>query len=96
MCCNITLRFNHTENCKPWLCLAQILQHSSAQLWSSSRLVAQGNLEESEDGIHLGPLALKHDTQVSSSSAVHIINSCKSQCPKTILKYSPCSESLSF
>jgi hypothetical protein len=50
---------------KAWLYLVQILQHSSAQLWSSSRLVAQGNLEESEDGIHLGPLALKHDTQVS-------------------------------
>ncbi|KDR17548.1 CAS1 domain-containing protein 1, partial [Zootermopsis nevadensis] len=44
----------------------EILQHSAAQLWSSSRLVAQGNLEESEDGIHLGPLALKHDTQVSN------------------------------
>ncbi|GFG40632.1 hypothetical protein Cfor_06669 [Coptotermes formosanus] len=42
----------------------EILQHSSAQLWSSSRLVAQGNLEESQDGIHLGPLALKHDTQI--------------------------------
>jgi len=53
------------EGCEAWLCLVQILQHSSAQLWSSSRLVAQGNLEESEDGIHLGPLALKHDTQVS-------------------------------
>lgn len=43
----------------------QILRHSRAQLWSSSRLIAQGHLEESEDGLHLGPLALKHDTQVS-------------------------------
>ncbi|XP_067001977.1 N-acetylneuraminate 9-O-acetyltransferase [Anabrus simplex] len=42
----------------------EILRHSSAQLWSSSRQVAQGNLDESPDGIHLGPLALKHDTQI--------------------------------
>ncbi|XP_046397120.1 N-acetylneuraminate 9-O-acetyltransferase [Ischnura elegans] len=42
----------------------EILQHSGAQLWSSSRLIAQGNLEESDDGLHIGPLALKHDTQI--------------------------------
>ncbi|KAJ9581661.1 hypothetical protein L9F63_023160, partial [Diploptera punctata] len=42
----------------------EILQHSAAQLWSSARLVAQGNLEEMQDGIHQGPLALKHDTQI--------------------------------
>ncbi|PSN53759.1 hypothetical protein C0J52_06243 [Blattella germanica] len=37
---------------------------AAMELWSSSRLVAQGNLEESQDGLHLGPLALKHDTQL--------------------------------
>jgi N-acetylneuraminate 9-O-acetyltransferase len=40
------------------------LQHSRAELWSSSRLVAQGHLQESEDGLHLGPLVLRHDTQI--------------------------------
>ncbi|XP_059469024.1 N-acetylneuraminate 9-O-acetyltransferase [Neocloeon triangulifer] len=42
----------------------EILQHSKAELWSSSRLVAQGNLDESDDGLHLSPLVLKHDTQI--------------------------------
>nr|CAD7458913.1 unnamed protein product [Timema tahoe] len=42
----------------------QILQHSAALLWSSSRLVAQGTLNESPDGLHMSPLALKHDTQI--------------------------------
>lgn len=42
----------------------EILQHSAAKMWVSSRFVADGNLGESPDGIHLGPLTLKHDTQI--------------------------------
>ncbi|XP_047110561.1 N-acetylneuraminate 9-O-acetyltransferase isoform X1 [Schistocerca piceifrons] len=43
---------------------SQILLHSRALLWSSTKLVAQGSPDETTDGIHLGPTALKYDTQM--------------------------------
>lgn len=44
--------------------MLQVLSHSSAELWWSARLVAQGMINESPDGIHLAARALKHDTQI--------------------------------
>jgi len=37
---------------------------SSVQIWSSSRLVAHGFLDEMEDGIHAGESVLGWDTQI--------------------------------
>ncbi|XP_017777823.1 PREDICTED: CAS1 domain-containing protein 1 [Nicrophorus vespilloides] len=42
----------------------EILSYSSAELWWSARLVAQGMLSESKDGIHLTPRSLQHNTQI--------------------------------
>ncbi|GAB6019038.1 hypothetical protein CHUAL_000666 [Chamberlinius hualienensis] len=43
----------------------EILDSSEVHIWSSSRLVSQGyNLEDSEDGIHIGKVALKYDLQI--------------------------------
>ncbi|CAH0545848.1 unnamed protein product [Brassicogethes aeneus] len=42
----------------------QVLTYSSAYLWWSVRLVGQGMITESPDGIHLAKRALKHDTQI--------------------------------
>jgi N-acetylneuraminate 9-O-acetyltransferase len=38
--------------------------YSSAHIWSSSRLVAHGFLDEMEDGIHVGKMSLDWDTQI--------------------------------
>lgn len=42
----------------------EVLSHSSVELWWSARLVAQGMIAESPDGVHLAPRALKHDVQI--------------------------------
>ncbi|XP_049818602.1 N-acetylneuraminate 9-O-acetyltransferase isoform X2 [Aethina tumida] len=42
----------------------QVLTHSEAFLWWSVRLVGQGMISESPDGIHLASRALRHDTQI--------------------------------
>lgn len=44
--------------------LFQVLTHSEAFLWWSVRLVGQGMISESPDGIHLASRALRHDTQI--------------------------------
>ncbi|KAJ8927725.1 hypothetical protein NQ314_019786 [Rhamnusium bicolor] len=41
-----------------------VLSHSAADLWWSVRLVGQGMILESPDGIHLAQKALRHDTQI--------------------------------
>ncbi|XP_067685782.1 N-acetylneuraminate 9-O-acetyltransferase-like isoform X1 [Haliotis asinina] len=41
-----------------------LLRHSDAKLWKSSRLVAQGMKKESEDGLHISKLALDLDVQI--------------------------------
>lgn len=42
----------------------QALEHSGAEIWSSSRLIARGLLHESGDGQHMWPQALTLDTQI--------------------------------
>jgi len=42
----------------------EILRSSLVQIWSSSRLVSQGYNQDCEDGIHIGKVALKYDTQI--------------------------------
>ncbi|KAJ8956961.1 hypothetical protein NQ317_006732 [Molorchus minor] len=42
----------------------EVLSQSAAHLWWSKRLVGQGMVTESPDGIHLAKKALKHDTQI--------------------------------
>ncbi|KAL1517980.1 hypothetical protein ABEB36_001672 [Hypothenemus hampei] len=42
----------------------EILTHSKANLWWSIRLIGQGMLEESPDGIHLAERPLRHCTQI--------------------------------
>ncbi|XP_063235873.1 N-acetylneuraminate 9-O-acetyltransferase isoform X2 [Bacillus rossius redtenbacheri] len=42
----------------------EVLRHSAAQVWASARLVARGTLDESADGLHLGPLGLRHAAQI--------------------------------
>ncbi|KAF2905223.1 hypothetical protein ILUMI_00947 [Ignelater luminosus] len=42
----------------------EVLSYSAAELWWSARLVAQGMVSESPDGIHLATRALQHDTQI--------------------------------
>lgn len=42
----------------------QILSHSSAHLWESSRLVGAGVLEQSPDGYLASPLSLRHKIQL--------------------------------
>ncbi|KAL5006102.1 hypothetical protein ScPMuIL_017260 [Solemya velum] len=44
------------------------LEKSVAQLWSSSRLVAQGLKKESVDGIHMSDAAIHHDIQMLLNS----------------------------
>lgn len=67
------LNFPYTENdChlvkypafKSHSYILQVLSYSSAELWWSARLVAQGMISESPDGIHLAPRALHHTTQI--------------------------------
>uniref|UniRef100_U5EYQ3 Putative conserved plasma membrane protein n=1 Tax=Corethrella appendiculata TaxID=1370023 RepID=U5EYQ3_9DIPT len=41
-----------------------ILRYSNVQIWSSSKLIASGLLDEMIDGYKLGKLALKHDIQM--------------------------------
>ena len=41
-----------------------ILQYSDAQIWSSSRSIATGLMDETNDGYKLGSLALQHDVQI--------------------------------
>lgn len=43
----------------------QILSDTQVKLWWSSRLVAQGSLGTSSDGLHASHVAVKYDTQVS-------------------------------
>lgn len=42
----------------------EVLSHSAAELWWSARLVAQGMVSESPDGIHLNSRPLRHITQI--------------------------------
>ncbi|XP_072399865.1 N-acetylneuraminate (7)9-O-acetyltransferase [Diabrotica undecimpunctata] len=42
----------------------EVLSHSAADLWWSARLVGQGMLQESPDGIHLAEKPQIHDTQI--------------------------------
>ncbi|XP_055704657.1 N-acetylneuraminate 9-O-acetyltransferase isoform X1 [Phlebotomus papatasi] len=41
-----------------------VLKYSSVPVWASSRLIAQGLLDEATEGVQLGPLALRHDVQI--------------------------------
>lgn len=41
-----------------------MLTYSSAELWSSLRLIAQGLLDESSDGFYMGNRARQHGIQV--------------------------------
>lgn len=45
--------------------ILQILSDTRVRLWWSSRLVAQGSLGTSSDGLHASHVAVKYDTQVS-------------------------------
>lgn len=42
----------------------RVLRHSRVDIWSSARLVAKENIEETIDGYHLGAETLFQDTQV--------------------------------
>ncbi|CAG9855806.1 unnamed protein product [Phyllotreta striolata] len=42
----------------------EVLSHSSADLWWSARLIGQGMIQESSDGIHLAQRAQEHSTQI--------------------------------
>ncbi|KAG5898071.1 hypothetical protein JTB14_001777 [Gonioctena quinquepunctata] len=42
----------------------EVLSHSFADMWWSLRLVGQGMITESPDGIHLAKRPLRHDTQI--------------------------------
>ncbi|XP_043289207.1 N-acetylneuraminate 9-O-acetyltransferase isoform X2 [Venturia canescens] len=42
----------------------EILSHSGAQLWESSRLIGSGVLEQSPDGYLASPLSLRHKVQI--------------------------------
>lgn len=42
----------------------EVLSHSNVNLWWSLRLVGQGMITESNDGIHLARKSLRHDTQI--------------------------------
>lgn len=42
----------------------EVLSYSSAKLWWSARLVANGMVSESPDGIHIAARPLQHDTQI--------------------------------
>nr|XP_027211250.1 N-acetylneuraminate 9-O-acetyltransferase-like [Penaeus vannamei] len=42
----------------------EVLYGTNVRLWSSSRLVAQGSISDSSDGLHAGVLAVKYDTQI--------------------------------
>lgn len=41
-----------------------VLKYSNVPVWASSRLIAQGLLDEAIEGVQLGPLALRHDIQI--------------------------------
>ncbi|CAH1119727.1 unnamed protein product [Phaedon cochleariae] len=42
----------------------EVLSHSSIDVWWSSRLVGQGMIQESPDGIHMAQRPLRHDAQI--------------------------------
>ncbi|KAL3275434.1 hypothetical protein HHI36_020195 [Cryptolaemus montrouzieri] len=42
----------------------EILIYSSTDLWWSTRLIGEGMISESKDGIHLTPKPLRHNTQI--------------------------------
>ncbi|XP_064107706.1 N-acetylneuraminate 9-O-acetyltransferase-like isoform X1 [Macrobrachium nipponense] len=42
----------------------EVLYGTNVQLWSSSRLVAQGSVAGFTDGLHAGDVAVKYDTQI--------------------------------
>lgn len=42
----------------------QILFHSEARIWQSSKLVGMGVLEQSPDGYLASPLSLRHKVQI--------------------------------
>lgn len=46
------------------LMLSLCRMYSSVHIWSSSRLVAQGFLDDMADGIHTGELAMDWDSQI--------------------------------
>lgn len=48
-----------------FLSTLQVLSDTQVRLWWSSRLVAQGSLGTSSDGLHASHVAVKYDTQVS-------------------------------
>ncbi|GAB0100574.1 CAS1 domain-containing protein 1 [Sergentomyia squamirostris] len=41
-----------------------VLKYTTVPVWGSSRLIAQGLLDEAIGGIQLGPLALRHNVQI--------------------------------
>lgn len=40
------------------------LEYSNIHIWSSSKLISNGLLEEMKDGLKLGPMALRHSIQI--------------------------------
>lgn len=40
------------------------MSHSAADLWWSARLVGQGMIQESPDGVHLAERPQRHNTQI--------------------------------
>lgn len=60
----IQAEFDHLTSLVPF----QVLRYSKVKIWSSAKLVAAQNLDESIDGYHLGWKTLIQDAQV------HIVN----------------------
>lgn len=64
VCSDSVIEFLSGERRLKYFSLSQILQYSCVELWSSSRLIAQGYIDKMQNGIELSGETLNTDVQL--------------------------------